>query len=172
MKPSWANLLLILVFLTWGLSFLGPHVVGETSESKRLTLDERSMREAGVSYVGRGILGWVSVAIAVATVYLFFQFSNQYKCLSSEAASSRFLKHLKLYAILPTMGLLFSVTKACLSILGLLGIPNPRLADVLHSDFTNNLAYLFLYAYALCLTFSYIHGLRNTRLPREAENPK
>jgi hypothetical protein len=71
MKPSWANLLLILVFLMWGLSFLGPHVVGETSESKRLTLDERSMREAGMSHVTRGILSWVSVAMVVATVYLF-----------------------------------------------------------------------------------------------------
>jgi len=172
MRASCANLLLTLVFLMWGLSFLGPHVVGESFESKQLTLDERSMREAGVSHVTRGILSWVSVAIVVATAYLFSQFSNQYKCLSSEADSSRFLKHVKLYAILPGIGLLFSVTKACLSILGLLSIPNPRLADVLHSDFTNNLAYLFLYAYALCLTFSYIHGLRNTRPHREVEDPK
>jgi hypothetical protein len=82
------------------------------------------------------------------------------------------LKHLRLYTILPAIGLLFSVAKAILSILGLVGIPNPCLADLLHSDFTNNLAYLFLYGYALCLTFSYIHGLRNTRPQIEAENPK
>jgi hypothetical protein len=148
-----------MVFVMWAVSFLGPHLIGNNTEANHLTTDELSVRESGLPHFARGIMSWVSIVLVVATVYIFMQLTGRHTALLSEEEAVRLKKHFKLYSVLPVCGLLLSAARAILSLMGVLAIPDLQLADVLSSDITSNLAFLFLYAYAMCMTWQYIQKL-------------